>query len=133
MSIQGRISAAVRKLVLGAGLGITVIVALFAGVGFLVAGFFFWVQQYKSAPVAVLITGGALLVLAILIAGIGGAIVKKMRKPQPSLLAEFGGIAGTAGRLAGFLIRRDPRKAMILAVIVGGVADYITGGDKKKS
>ena len=133
MSIPGRVSAAVRELVLGAGLGITVLVTLFAGIGFLVAGFFLWIEQYKSIPVAAAITGGALLALAILIAAIGRAILKKMKKPQPSLLAEFGGIAGTVGRLAGFLIRRDPRKAMILAVIAGAVADYITSGDKKKS
>jgi hypothetical protein len=133
MSIQGRVSAAMRELVLGAGLGVSVLATALAGLGFLITGFFLWIEQYKSRPAAAAITGGVLLALAILIGVIGSLILKKLKKPQPSLLAEFGGIAGTAGRLAGFVIRRDPRKAMFLAVIAGAVAEYITSGDKKKS
>jgi hypothetical protein len=48
------------------------------------------------------------------------------------LISEFTGIAGTAGRIAGLLIRRDPRKSLILAVIAGALAEYITSDSKKR-
>jgi hypothetical protein len=133
MSIPGRVEAAVKGLALWAGVGMAVLATALAGLGFLIAGFFIWVERHQPRDAAAAITGGVLLAMAIII-GIGGNIVlRKIKKPQPGMLAEFGGLAGTAGRLAGILIRREPRKAVILAVIAGAVAEYITSGDKKKS
>ena len=74
-----------------------------------------------------------LLLAAIIIGGLGRIVLKKIKKPQPSILAEFSGIAGTAGRIAGLLIRRDPRKSLILAVIAGALAEYITSDSKKRN
>jgi hypothetical protein len=133
MSIQGRASAAARELALWAGLGIVVLSVVLSALGFLVASLFIWIDQYKTDTVAAAITGGALLLAAIVIGVIGRIILKKIRKPQPSLLAEFGGIAGTAGRIAGLLIRRDPRKSLILAVIAGALAEYVTSDSKKRN
>jgi hypothetical protein len=133
MSIQGRASAAAKELALWTGLGIVVLTVVLAAIGFLVASLFIWIDHFKSDTVAAAITGGALLLAAILIGLIGRVILKKIKKPQPSLLAEFGGIAGTAGRIAGILIRRDPRKSLILAVIVGALAEYVTSDSKKRN
>jgi hypothetical protein len=133
MSIQGRATAAAKELVLWAGLGVVVLSVLLAALGFLIAAFFIWIDHYKSDIVAAAITGGALLLFAIVIGIIGRVILKKIKKPQPSLLAEFGGIAGTAGRIAGLLIRRDPRKSLILAVIAGALAEYVTSDSKKRN
>jgi hypothetical protein len=55
-----------------------------------------------------------------------------MKKPQPSILTEFTGMAGMAGRIAALLIRKDPRKSVVLAVLAGAVAEYLTSGDKKR-
>jgi hypothetical protein len=133
MSIPARVNAAAKGLALWAGLGLVVFAIVMAGLGFLVAGFFIWVEQYRSHAEAAAITGGALVVLAVVIGLVGRAVLKKLKRPQPSILAEFGGIAGTAGRLAGFLIRRDPRKSIILAVIAGALAEYITSDSKKRN
>jgi hypothetical protein len=133
MSIPARANAAVKGLALWAGLGLAVLAVILAALGFLIAGFFIWVEQYRSHAEAAAITGGALVVLAVVIGLVGRLVLKKLKKPQPSILAEFGGIAGTAGRLAGFLIRRDPRKSIILAVIAGALAEYITSDSKKRN
>lgn len=133
MSIQGRANAAAKELALWAGLGVVVLTVLLAALGFLITAFFIWIAHTKSYPVAAAITGGTLLLIAIFIGIAGRIILKKIKKPQPSLLAEFGGIAGTAGRIAGLLIRRDPRKSLILAVIAGALAEYVTSDSKKRN
>jgi hypothetical protein len=133
MSIQGRASAAATQLALGAALGIVVLTILLSAIGFFIAALFIWVDHYKPDSIAAVITGGALLLAAIVIGIIGRAVLKKLKKPQPSLLAEFGGIAGTAGRIVGLLIRRDPRKSLILAVIAGALAEYVTSDSKKRN
>jgi hypothetical protein len=132
MSIPGRAEAAVKGLALAAGIGIVILAILLTSFGFLIAGFFFWIERYKSHDIAAAITGGGLLLIALLIGIIGPKILKKMKKPQPPLLAEFTGIFGTAGRIAGLLIRKDPRKSLVLAVIAGAIAEYVTSGDKRK-
>ncbi len=131
MSIPARAEAAVKGLALWAGLGMAVLATSLAGLGFLIAGFFLW-ARHESHDAAAAITGGVLLVLAIAIAITGQAVLKRIKRRQPPLISEFTGIIVTAGRIAGLLIRKDPRKSMILAVIAGAVAEYITSGDKRK-
>lgn len=130
MSIPGRAEAAVKGLALWAGLGIAVIAIVGTAFGFLVAALFFWVERYQPHAAAA-ITGGALLVFAILVALIGRTALRRMKKRQPPLLSEFTSIFVTAGRIAGLLIRKDPRKSMIIAIVAGALAEYITGGSKK--
>ncbi len=132
MSIPARAEAAVKGLALWAGLGMAVLAISLAGLGFLIAGFFLWVARHESHDAAAAITGGVLLVLAIAIALTGQAVLKRIKRRQPPLISEFTGIIVTAGRIAGLLIRKDPRKSMIIAVIAGAVAEYITSGDKRK-
>jgi hypothetical protein len=131
MSIPARAEAAVKGLALWAGLGMAVLATSLAGLGFLIAGFFLWVHRYNSDDIAAAITGGVLLALAIAIGITGQLVLKRIKRRQPPLISEFTGIIVTAGRIAGLLIRKDPRKSMIIAVIAGAVAEYITSGDKR--
>lgn len=132
MSIPGRAAAAVKGVALWAALGMFVFVLVFTGIGFLITAFFIWIEHYKPHAESAAITGGGLFATAILVGLIGSMILKKIKKRQPSILSEFGGIAGTAGRIAGMLIRRDPRKSLILAIIAGAVAEYVTSDNKKR-
>jgi len=133
MSIPGRAEAAVKGLVLSVGLGIAVPAILLAGLGFLVAGFFLWIERYQAHDAAAAITGGVLFALAIIIAFGGRVTLRRIRKKQPPFLSEFTGIIATAGRIAGLLIRKDPRKSMVIAIVAGALAEYITSGDKRKN
>jgi chromate transport protein ChrA len=132
MSIPSRVNAAVKGLALWAGLSLLVFAVVLTAIGFLITGFLIWLEQFKSHAVAAAITGGALLIAAVIVGIVGSIVIKKTKKRQPSIIAEFTGVAGTAGRIAGLLIRRDPRKSLILAVIAGALAEYITSDSKKR-
>jgi hypothetical protein len=130
MDISGRVNGVLRNAALWAGLGTAILAIALGGVGFLVAGFYLFLADRIGTAPAAAATGGVLLLLAILVALIGGAIIKKTKKQRPSLLAEFGGTIGMAGRLVGLLVRRDPKKALIISIIAGALAEYVTSEKK---
>ncbi len=131
MSIQGRASAAVKHAALSAGLGVACLVISLAGLGFFTAAFYLTLAKYFDPQIATLITGGALIVLALLIAAIGSALLKRARNRQPSLLSEFGGTLGLGIRVISILVRRDPKKAVILAAVSGALAEYVMSDNRK--
>jgi hypothetical protein len=57
--------------------------------------------------------------------------LKKTKKQRPSLLSEFGSTVGLATRLIGMLVRRDPKKAIILAAVSGAIAEYVMSDTRK--
>ena len=120
-----------KSAALWAGVGVAVLCIALAGVGFLVPGFFIWVAHHTDNASAAAITGGVLLVMAVATGLIGGGVLKRIRQKQPSLLSEFGGTLGVTARLVGMLVRKDPKKAIILSVIAGALAEYLTSGERK--
>ena len=134
MDIPRRADAAVKGLLLWVGVGMATLFVALAGLGFLVAGFFLWLHQTRSNAAAAAITGGVLLILAVLIAGTGIYVLNQIKKRRPTLMQEVGGFAGMAGaaaRLVTLVIRRDPRKALFMALLAGAITEYFTGGDKR--
>jgi uncharacterized protein (DUF58 family) len=79
------------------------------------------------AAAATSITGGALLALAAAIWFAGNALLQKARRKQRAERAELIGTAALILRLASTLIRRDPKKAVILALFAGAVAEFLMG------
>jgi hypothetical protein len=132
MNISGRIGGFLKHIALSAGLGIVVLLILLTAIGFLIAALYGLVAAHFPAVEAAAITGVGLLLAAILIAIIGGAVIRKLRKPQPSLISEFAGTYGLAIRLVGMLVKRDPKKAIILAAVSGAIAEYVMGDNRKK-
>jgi hypothetical protein len=130
MNISGRIRSLLRGAALSAGVGAAFLAILLAGFGFMVAGLFIWLAQHLGVPLAAAATGGGLIIFALLFLAAGRAAIRKSRKRYPSLLAEFGGTIGMAGRLVGLLVRKDPKKALILSIIAGAVAEYISSERK---
>jgi hypothetical protein len=125
MSIPGRASAAVKHAALSAGLGLAVLAICLAALGFFTAAFYITVATHVPPAAAAASTGGALIVLALLIAAIGAALLKRAKRRQPSLLSEFGGTLGLSIRLITMLVRKDPKKAVILAAVSGALAEYV--------
>jgi len=130
MSLSGRASAAVKHLALSAALGIVVLAIVLTGLGFLAAALYITISRHFPADQAAAITGAALIAAALLIGAIGAAILKKLKKPQPSMIAEFAGTFGLATRLIGMVVRRDPKKAVILAALSGAIVEYVMGDRK---
>jgi hypothetical protein len=131
MNISGRVGGFLQQIALSAGLGVVVLMVLLTGLGFLIAALYGAIAAHMSAVEATAITGGVLLVAAILIAIIGNAVIRKMHRPQPSLIAELGSTYGLAIRLVGMLVKRDPKKAIILAAVSGAIAEYVMGDHRK--
>jgi hypothetical protein len=126
-----RLSALLRNAALWSGLLIAVLFMLLGALGFLIAGFYIWMSHLTSPSAAAAITGGALALLAILAGVIGGIVLSRMRARQPSFVGSLGGTLGLAARIIGIAVRSDPRKALILSIVAGALAEYMTSERKK--
>lgn len=131
MNITGRITAILRDVALWSGLGVAILFVALICIGFAVASFYLWMSQLMSASLAALATaGGSLLLIALLAVG-GGLIIKKTKKKQPSMMEEFSNTIGLGARLVSLLVRRDPRKAMIVSLVAGALAELVTSDRRK--
>jgi tetrahydromethanopterin S-methyltransferase subunit C len=130
MSIAGRTNAAIKQAAFSAGLGIAVLAISLAGLGFLTASLYVLMTRFFPPAGAAAITGAG-LILAMLIGAIGAGLLKRAKKRQPSLLSEFGGTLGLTTRLITMLVRRDPKKAIILATLSGAIAEYVLSDNRK--
>jgi hypothetical protein len=131
MNLSRRASTLVKSAALWAGVAVAVLCIVLAGIGFLITGFFIYIARHTDAASAAAITGGVLLVLAVITGLLGGTVLRRIRRRQPTMLSEFGGIIGVAGRLVGLLVRKDPKKAMIISIVAGALAEYITSERKR--
>jgi hypothetical protein len=131
MSIAGRTNAAIKQAAFSAGLGIAVLAISLAGLGFLTASLYVLMTRFFPPAGAAAITGAGLIILAMLIGAIGAGLLKRAKKRQPSLLSEFGGTLGLTTRLITMLVRRDPKKAIILATLSGAIAEYVLSDNRK--
>jgi len=131
MNLSRRAGALLKNAALWIGVAIAALCIALAGLGFLVTGFFIWVARHTDAASAAAITGGVLLALALATGLLGGVLLARMRRRQPSLLSEFGGSVGLATRLIGLVVRKDPKKAMIISLAAGALAEYILSEKKK--
>jgi hypothetical protein len=131
MSVTGRVSFIAKAAALWAGTGMAALCIGLAGIGFLAAAGFIWLLTRFPPYGAAGIAGIALLLLALLTVVIGNGMIRRMKARQPSMLAEFGGTIGLAARIVGMMVRKDPRKAIILSMIAGALAEYVTSDRKK--
>ena len=127
MNLARRTDILIKNAALRAGLGVGVLSIALGGVGFLIAGFFLWLKVQMGEAPAAAITGAVLLAMALLTGLVGSAILRRVRRKQPSLMAELGGTLGFASRIVTLLVRRDPKKAMVISVLVGAVVEYLFG------
>ncbi len=132
MDISGRARSALKQSALWAALGVACLCIALAGLGFLIVAFYVWLSMRMGTPEALAVTGGVLVAMALLIMAAGAAFIKKTKKRYPSMVAEFSGLFGLAARLVAMTVRRDPRKAIIVSMIVGALAEYITSEKERK-
>ncbi len=131
MNLSGRVSALLRHYGLAIGLGVAVLCIGLAGLGFLIAGYYLWLTHYLGTAPAAAITGGTLFALAGLTAIIGAGVIKQLKKPEGNLFGDAASTLGLGMRIASLMIRRDPKKALILAAISGALAEYILSDTRK--
>lgn len=75
-----------------------------------------------------LICAGGAFVLAALLFGIGRR--RWRRRPRPMLARARYAMATEALSLAGVLLRKEPAKVLIAAMVLGAIAEHVQGRDK---
>jgi hypothetical protein len=100
------------------------LVAGLLGLAFLLAAAFRAVADALGAIDASLIFGAAFIVIALGLFGTASMIWN--RRPRPMLARARYGVAAEVLRLAQTLIRKDPGKAVLAALILGAITEYTT-------
>ncbi|MGE4481116.1 hypothetical protein [Acidocella sp.] len=121
-----------KSAALWAVMALAVLCTALAALGFFTAAFLIWVSDYLGPAAAAAIAGVILLLAACAIAGGFTLVLRRMKARQPSMTTEAMGSLSLAIRLASLVVRRDPRKAMLAALIAGAVAEYFTSPRQPK-
>lgn len=111
---------------------IAVLCTALGALGFFTAAFLIWLSHYLGPAAAAAIAGLLLLAVACAVALTFGLILRRMRARQPSMASEAMGMLSLGMRFATLIIRRDPRKAVLAALIAGAVAEYFSSDRSSK-
>ena len=101
--------------------------ALAASLCFVVA-FYLWLAPHLGAAAAAAITGLALLAVAACLSLAGGVVMRRMKR-RPGLLSELRTMSGLATQL---LLLRGPKKALLLSLIAGALAEFMLSPNRKR-
>lgn len=132
MSLARRASFIGKSTALWVAMAVCVLCAALGALGFFTAAFFIWVSGHLGPAAAACICGVALLVVAGLVALGVSLTLRHMNSRQPSLAEDALGVLMLGLRFATLVVRRDPRKAMVAAVIAGALAEYFTSSRPTK-
>ncbi len=94
-----------------------------------VVAFYLWVAPHLGAAAAAAVTGAALLVLAASLSFAGGAVLRLMKRRPPRLLRDLQNAITLAARL---MLLRDPKKALLVSLLAGALAEYILTPSRKR-
>lgn len=133
MNLARRAGFIGKNAVLWVVMTIAVLCTALGALGFFTAAFLIWVSHYLGPAAAAAIAGLALLMIAFAIALSFTLVLRSMRTRQPSMAAEALGTLNLVVRLATLVIRRDPRKAVLAALIAGAIAEYFAADRQPKS
>jgi hypothetical protein len=131
MNVSRHAGTMIKSVAIWTGMAVAVLCILLAAIGFFVTALFICIARHLGTAEAAAVTGAALLLLGAVIAFVGGALLRSLRRRQPSLLSELGGTVGLATRLVAMMVRRDPKKAVIISLVAGALAEYITTERKR--
>lgn len=126
MALSQYTSALISRAVLALIVAVLSVAFLLGGAGFLVAAAYLVIAAHEGVICAAIIMGGVLVLLAGAVALIGNRALAARKRAQPSLLGEFAGIVTGGVSLVTALIRNDPKKALLLSVLAGLLAEYVT-------
>ncbi len=127
MSLARHVRFLCKSAALSASMAVMVLCLALGALGLLVAAFIIWLSHLLGMAAAVAIAGAVLLVMAFIVMGVARLALVRMQANQPSLAAEALGMFGFGLRMATLIIRRDPSKALLTAMIAGALAEYLSG------
>ena len=127
MSLSRHVGFYARASALWGAMGAAMLALGLAAAGFFTAAFYIWLCGHFSPAASCLIAGGSLLALALAIGLAGTAALRAAHARERARLAQFNLTISAALSLAAYLVRRDPKKAMIIALLAGILAEFLGG------
>jgi autotransporter translocation and assembly factor TamB len=118
-----------KSAALWACLAAVVLCLVLAALGFLTAALFIWVASHLGAAAAAAVTALALLVIAVQIALAGGVALSRLRARAPGLFDDTAGTIAMVTTMISLLVRRDPRRSILVALLAGALTEYLAGGE----
>jgi hypothetical protein len=121
-----------KSAALWAGLAIIVLCLVLAAFGFLAAALFIWVAAHLGGAAAAALTALSLLLLAGLVMIFGGIMLARLRRRAPELFTDSSSTIATITSLIALLVRQDPKRTLLLALLSGALTEYFTAPRKPR-
>lgn len=129
MSLARHVGIWAKSAILWAGFSFIALTLVLAALGFLAAALFLWVATHCGTAAAAAITACGLLGLAVAILLAGRLFRRRMHAQAPGLFEEATGMFSMLTGLVGLLVRQDPKRAVLLALLAGALTEYFTGSE----
>lgn len=129
MNLVRTAGAALQRGALWGALATIVLCLVLASLAFLAAALFIWLAHHVGAAGAAAITALALLILALQIVLFGGLWLSKLRTNSPGLFDDAASTIAMLTTIATLLVRRDPKRTLLLALLGGALAEYLAARD----
>ena len=126
MSLTRRIKLTLTSAAFWAVTMVTLACMAVGALGLITAALVIWLSHFLGMAAAMAIAGGVLSIGALFAAGSARVVLRRMRANQPSLAAEAIGQFSLAMRLCSLIIRRDPAKMLLAAMLAGALAEYFS-------
>lgn len=133
MTITRRVSSYGKMATLWVAMVIATLCTALGALFFFTAALLIWLEHYVGPAGAAALAGLALVLESVAIFIGCQMVLKRIRTKQSGGLGgDFLGLAATGLRLATLAFRRSPRKALVVAMIFGALADYFGSNSTTK-
>jgi hypothetical protein len=126
MSITRYAGFTLKSAAIWVGLGITILCLVLCAFGLLAAALFIYVAHHWGTAAAAAVTALALLLLAAQVLLAGALFFHRARRRTPDIFGEATGTIAMLTSFANIFVRRDPKRAMLLALLAGAITEYFT-------
>lgn len=116
-----------KSAALWVALALTVLCLVLAAFALLAVALFIFIDQHWGPAAAAAITALALLVIAGQVLIAGALILGRVRRRTPDLFGEAASTIAMLTSLANLLVRRNPKRAILVSLIAGALTEYFTG------
>jgi len=116
-----------RHAALWSTLATGVLCIVLAALGFFMAAVYLALAKPLGAAGAAALNGALLLLFAGLAAGLGALVLAAQRGRRPSTGDSLADTAQAALLMLSGLVRRDPKKALLMAALAGALTEFLAG------
>jgi hypothetical protein len=118
-----------KSAALWVALAITVLSLVLAAFGLLAIALFIFIDQHLGPAPAAALTALALLIIAAQILLAGTLIFSRVRRRTPDLFGEATSTIAMLTSIANLLVRRDPKRAILLSLLAGALTEYFCSAE----